>query len=135
MNTISRTIVLRNESNAQSLWSLLKSNWRALADAGKPIAVTVQEHKAKRSLDQNKMFHGIVRQISEQAWMSGRKFDEDAWKEHLKREMLGTEEVVLPSGEIIARGISTASLNVSEFSEFLERVMVYAAQELGVELL
>lgn len=44
-----RTFVLRDERNANAIWVFLRSNWRALADASRPLAVTVAEHKAKRS--------------------------------------------------------------------------------------
>ena len=131
MTTISRTIVLRNDSNAQSLWSLLKSNWRALADAGKPIAVTVQEHKAKRSGDQNKRYWAMLNEIAANAWLDGRQFSSAAWHAYFAAQFVGCED--LPGGGSTA--ISTTTLNVEEFSAYMERVMHFAATELGVELL
>lgn len=64
MSAILRTFVLRNEPNANALWQFLKNNWRALAGAGKPLAVTVQEHKTKRSTDQNKRYWAILNEIA-----------------------------------------------------------------------
>lgn len=127
-----QSIVLRTERDAQRLWGVLKG-WLSMADLGKPIAVEVSEYHAKRSSQANRRYWALVKEISENAWLGGRKYSKDAWHEHLKREILGTEEVVLPSGEIMFRGISTSNLNTAEFSEFLESAMLYAQQHLGME--
>lgn len=44
-----RTFVLRADTHAQQLYAFLKANWRAMADQDRPLAVIIQEHKAKRS--------------------------------------------------------------------------------------
>lgn len=131
MATISRTIVLRDRNNAQSLWSLLKANWEALAAAGKPLAITVQEHKAKRSGDQNKRYWAMLNDISANAWLDGRQFSAQAWHAYFAAQFIGCED--LPGGGSTA--ISTTTLNVEEFAAYMTRIEVYAVQELGVELL
>ena len=77
-----RTFILREEVNASALWSFLKANWRDTAKDGKPLAVTVQEYKAKRSGDQNRYYWQRLNEIAEQAWIGGRQFSADAWHEH-----------------------------------------------------
>jgi len=126
-----RTFILREEVNANALWSFLKANWRHTAKAGKPLAVMVQEYKAKRSGDQNRYYWRTLNEIAEQAWVGGRQFSADAWHEHFKRQMIGHEE--LPHGG--TAGISTTSLSVAEFAEYVGKVEAYAAGELGIELI
>jgi hypothetical protein len=129
---MNRTLVLRNENVAQALWALLKQNWRAMADQGKPLAVTVSEHKSKRSVEQNSRLHALLTEIAEQAWVNGRRFTMEAWKEHYKRSYIGIEEFELPDGKVEERGISTTTLDVGSFADFMTKIECHAAQELGV---
>ncbi len=131
MTTALRTFVLRGEPNAQALWTFLKNNWRQLADAGKPLAITVAEHKAKRSGEQNRLYWSLLNRIAEDAWIDGKKFSADAWHEFMRQRHIGFED--LPGGGRI--GISTTTLSVAEFSEYLEKVQQTAVAELGIELL
>lgn len=124
-----RTFVLRDERNANALWVFLKSNWRALADENRPLAVTVAEHKAKRSVDQNKRYWAILNEIAEGAWIGGRQFSTEAWHEFFRAKFIGYEET--PDGRQI--GMSTTTLSVAEFGDYMTRVEAYAAAELGVE--
>jgi len=127
---VNRTFVLRNETNAKQLWAFLRANWTVMAQAGKPLSVLVMEHKAKRSNPQNKLLWATLNEIAANAWVDGKQYSADAWHEHFKRTFIGTEE--LPGGG--TAGISTTTLAVPEFTTYLERVMQYAAEELGVEL-
>lgn len=130
MPALSRTFVLRGEQNAQQLWAFLKANWIALANAGKPLAVTVTEHKAKRSVDQNKRYWAILNEIAAGAWVGGKQFSTEAWHEFMKVKFIGAEET--PDGRLI--GISTTVLSVPEFADFMTRVEAYAAEELSIEI-
>ena len=130
MTTALRTFVLRGDNNAQQLWAFLRNNWRHLADAGKPLSITVSEHRAKRSTEQNKRYWAMLHEIAEGAWLNGRRYSAEAWAEHFKRAFIGTEE--LPNGGSI--GISTTALSVDEFAAYMTRIEVYATETLGVEL-
>lgn len=129
-----QTFVLRNPADAQRLYALLRSNWVAMAEAGKPLAVTIAEHKAKRSDEQNRKLHAMLRDLAQNAWVQGRRYDEETWKEMIRRKFIGTEEIDLPDGRRIERGISTTALGVAEFSELIEHVIQWANEELGVFL-
>lgn len=131
---MNRTFVLRNDSLAQALWAFLRSNWKAMAEQGRPLSVSIGEHKTKRSLEQNKRLHAILTDISEQAWVDGRQYSRDIWKEYFRQKFLGTEEIALPGGKLIERGVSTTTLDVHEFNEFMAKVEAHAVSELGVEL-
>lgn len=129
MAAMSRTFVLRGDTNAQALWNFLKHNWRALADAGKPLAITVAEHRAKRSGEQNKRLWALLNEIAEQAMLDGKHYSAEAWHEHFKRTLIGVDE--LPGGGSV--GISTTTLNVEEFGAYMTRIEAYAAQNFGIE--
>lgn len=132
--TLSRTFVLRDDNACKSLYGFLRANWTAMLGMGKPLVVTVTEWKAKRSTDQNKKLHALIRDLAAQAWVGGRQYDEDAWKEHIRRKFIGTEDVTLPDGTRIDRGISTTTLSVAECSDLIEQINQWAADELGVVL-
>lgn len=125
-----RVFVLYGDTQAKSLWAFLRQNWQALAEQGKPLSVTVTEHKSKRSGEQNKRYWSILNEIADQSWVAGKQFSADAWHEHMKRKLIGTED--LPGGGNI--GISTASLSVAEFCDYMTKVEAYAASELGVQI-
>jgi hypothetical protein len=126
---LNRTFVLRDETHARRLWAFLRANWLPMAQAGKPLAVAVTEHKAKRSNDQNRLYWVLLADIAESAWVDGRRYSKEQWHAHFAGEFIGWEE--LPGGR--RSPISTTTLSVPEFTTYLERVMQYAAEELGVE--
>lgn len=130
MATVSKTFVLSNDTAAQRLWTFFKGNWRQMAEAGKPLSVTVAEFKAKRSGKQNRRYWALLNEIEANAWLDGRQFSAQAWHAWFAAQFIGCED--LPGGGTVA--ISTTTLNVEEFAAYMTRIEVYAATELGVEL-
>ena len=125
-----RVFILRSDTQAQSLWSFLRANWRAMAEADKPLSVTIAEYETKRSVEQNARYWGhVLKQIEAKAWVDGKQYSAEIWHEHIKRKILGCVE--LPNGETM--GQSTAGLGVGKFADFMTKVEAYAATELGVE--
>ena len=122
-----RVFVLRDETHCRSLYAFLRANWLAMAQAGKPLGVLVAEHKAKRSNPQNRLYWLVLNEIAANGWVDGKRFSAEAWHYHFRKEFIGMEDG--PNGASVP--ISTTTLNVSEFSEYLEKVMAYAAQEIG----
>lgn len=131
---MNKTITLRGESNAQQLWAFLKQNWRAMADAGKPLAVSITEAKSKRSTSQNARYWALVTEIADQAWIDGKQFSKEAWHELLARQFGVCKEVTLPTGEIVLVRESTGDMDVQTFGAYMTKIEVFAAQELGLEL-
>lgn len=127
---IERTIILRGEPQARQLWALLKANWSAMAAQGRPLAVTVTEAKAKRSGDQNRRYWALLNEIASSAWVAGRQFSADAWHAELAGRFIGWTET--PSGQRVP--ISTTTLSVAQFTEYMHAIEALAATELGVEL-
>lgn len=129
-----RAFLIRDESHANAAIALIKGNWSAMAQSGKPMSVTVQESGSKRTTDQNKRLHAILTDIANQAWVNGRQYDVETWKEYARQKYIGVEEIDMPDGSRIKRGISTTTLNVAEFANFMNQIELDAAENLGVEL-
>jgi hypothetical protein len=119
-----RTFILREDAHLRALTAHVAANWQACAGAGQPLAVTVLPHKAQRTRQQNRLYWAYVREIAENAWVDGQKFTPEAWHEYLKRKLIGHED--LPHGGTC--GISTATLDVAQFNEFIGGVAAYAAE-------
>ncbi len=128
-----KTFILRAPEHGHALVDYLKAFAGPAAAAGRPLQVTVEEYAAKRSSEQNRKLHAILNEISENVCVNGRYYDAEVWKEQVRRRFIGTEELDLPDGSRIERGISTTTLNVGQFSELIERVTAWAAVEFGVE--
>jgi predicted RNA-binding protein YlxR (DUF448 family) len=129
-----KTFVLRNVDHANELIRFLKEHAGPAASDGRPLAVSVAEHKAQRSGEQNRLFHALLNQIAEQATVDGRQYSAEVWKEQIRRRFIGLEEIDLPDGTRTERGISTKSLNVGEFSNLIEIVRAWAQTDLNIEV-
>jgi hypothetical protein len=127
-----RLFEIRHESHIVACGAFIRANWKACADQGEPLRIEVTQRGDKRSVEQNRRLHALLSEIAEQAWVNGRQFDMETWKEHFRRSLIGTEEINLPDGTRIERGISTTTLSVSEFTSFMDRIEQYAAEQLGV---
>lgn len=123
-----RQFILREESQCRALYAYLRQNWQAMAGMGKPLAVSVAEHKDKRHGQQNRLYWSLLRQIAQQAMIGGRQFSDECWHEYYKAQFLGL--IDLPDGR--KAGESTTKLNVSEFADYVNNVTAHAASELGV---
>lgn len=130
---MNKIFIIRSPEQVQGLASFVQLNWKAAADAGKPLAVSITENKTKRSIEQNKRLHALLQDISEQAWINGRQFDVDTWREHFNQTYIGVDDVVMPNGTTRRRGISSTTLDVQEFGAYMEKITAYAATELGVQ--
>lgn len=128
--TLSRRFVIYGQEQAQQLLAFVKANAKAMAEQGRPLAVTVEEHKAKRSPAQNRRYWCLLRGIAEAAYVGGKQFSDEAWHEFFKRKFIGLEE--LPGGS--NAGISTTTLDVAGFGAYMEQIEAYAVTDLGIEL-
>jgi len=95
---------------------------------GKRLVLTVGPRK--RTTPQNRRYwsNGVLKQIAEQATVSGKLYSAETWHEMFKRKFIGFDE--LPNGEVI--GKSSTKLTTAEFCTFCDQVEAYAATELGV---
>lgn len=111
--------------NRSELQELLRSaqEW----PLARPLRVTVEYDGKKRTLPQNNLLHEL---FSEIALHTGHT--EEEIKDYLVRKLAGSERIVI-AGEPHWRRKSTAKMTVAEVSVLLERVMAWAATELGME--
>lgn len=92
----------------------------------KPWRITIAQHHAKRSPEQNKLLWAIYTEIAKETGN-----DPEDIHEAMKGRFLPPVVVKLGSDEIAVNG-SSAKLDTMEFSQFVERVTAFAASELGI---
>lgn len=129
-NALFATFVLRDPVALKRAGAFIRANWLACAQQGEPVALIVQPAKSKRTDAQNRLYWRVLAQIAEGAWIDGRTFSKEAWHHELAGRFIGHEDG--PGGQRVP--ISTTRLGVADFTAYIERVMAYAAQELGIEV-
>lgn len=105
----------------RAAWGLVQGLMR---DTGTGYELVLRPLKSKRSIDQNKRYHAMLRELAEVAWIDGRQFSKDAWHEWAKQNLIGWAD--LPGGGRI--GISTTSLSVQEFGDYMTKLEAWAAE-------
>ena len=100
-----------------------------MAEAGKPLAVSIGPEKTKRSIHANAFSWGVtLKQIAEQVWIGGRQFSADVWHEEFKDRF--APRIDKPLGG--STPISSTLMTVEQFATFNREVEAFAAQELHV---
>jgi hypothetical protein len=89
------------------------------------IELILRPYKSKRSLDQNARYWAILREIAAVVWVDGKQFSDEAWHEHFKRTFIGCDD--LPGGGTV--GISTTTLTVAEFADYMTRIEQWCAEQ------
>ena len=128
MADLSRTFVLRTQSNAAALYAFLRANWQAMAASEHPLSVTVAEYKERRSRAQNDRLWALLTTIGEQVWIEGRQYAPEVWHEHMKWAFAPKEDG--PTGLI---AMSTSRMDVEQFSKYMLEIETFAMSEYGVE--
>lgn len=129
MTEFSQSYVIRDPLILERVLAVIRGNWRAMAQSGHAMTCQLGTESDKRSLDQNKRMWALLQDIADNAWIDGRQFSKDAWHEHFRAMFL--PKIESPSGDY---PVSTASLTVREFTDYINRVESYAATELGLEV-
>jgi len=81
----------------------------------------------KRSLDSNRYYWAVLGDISEQV-VPGKAYEPSIWHEYLRALFLPERMVELPDGSIKMLEPSTSELNQASFSEYVEKVVMWALQ-------
>jgi hypothetical protein len=123
-----RTFILCDPEHAKAMVAFIKENAGEQARIGRPLVVTVTEHKAKRSSEANARYWALLGEIAEQVKVNGKWFSRDVWHEWAKEQY--APKVEGPSGLLT---VSTTQMNVEQFAQYMTQIESYAAQELGVE--
>lgn len=92
--------------------------------------VVIRELKSKRSQSQNKRYWAMLREIAYCVWLDGKQYSDVVWHEYFARKFIGC--IDLPGGG--QSSISTTTLSVSEFGDYMTQIEQWAA-ELGYPIL
>lgn len=79
------------------------------------------------------MYWALLHEISEHVKPEKQSYSSEVWHEYFKGRFLGTDEIKLPNGKSFLRSHTTADLETSQFSEYLDKVQAWAAER-GVYL-
>ncbi|QQP86921.1 recombination protein NinB [Entomomonas asaccharolytica] len=90
--------------------------------------LVIRNYKSKRSLEQNKRYWAMLRLISTNVWIDYRTFNDEVWHEQFRRWFIGCEDIVLPTGTE-TRGISTTTLSVDEFGNYMAQIEQWCAEQ------
>ena len=97
------------------------------------VVVTIEKKRVKRSLDANAYYRGVaVVLITEALIELGHDVTTREVHEFLKAKFNTKEIVNKMTGQVEMMPVSTASLNSSEFNEYLQKIIIWAAEFLGV---
>lgn len=96
-----------------------------MREAGSGYELVLRPLKSKRSIDQNKRYWALLREIEHAVWVNGRQYDDETWHEYFRRQFIGCNE--LPDGSLV--GISTTKLSVAEFGDYMTRIEHWAAEQ------
>jgi len=104
-----------------------KDRCKAYIDTLDPhYEIVVREHKSKRNSQQNKLYWALVNEIAD---LTGKPAE--GWHWWFKCSFVGFEEVEV-NGEITKLPHSTTRLDVKEFSDYVTKVQVWAAENLAI---
>ena len=109
---------------------------RAVAQiASEPVmSVTIQPHKTGRSVAQNRllwMWYGEIR--NHLAETTGEQYQNEDLHEFFKDKFLDRRPVTINGDPRVVHG-STSRLNTSDMSEYLNRLDIYCADDLNLQL-
>jgi hypothetical protein len=121
-----RIFRVRDIPRARDVFALA---WAAGRLFTEPFEIVLRPLKAKRSADQNRRYWALLRDVAEVAWINGRQFSDETWHEHFKRELIGREEIILPSGEVEVRGISTTTLSVGDMGTYMDSIERWCVEQ------
>lgn len=93
----------------------------------------VVKKKARRSTQQNRYYWGVVVWMIKQRMVElGHRFSSEDVHAFLKDRFNGTD-IVNDDGEVVARiGQSTTVMNKSEFGEYIDKIMEWSSEYLGI---
>ena len=123
-----KQFLIHNPHIINHVHNFLNQNYQGVLNTGEVLEVNICLHKSKRNLEQNKRLHAMLQEIANKAWVEGKQFSMETWKEYYKRMFLGVIE--LPNGNLMAN--PTHKLNTKECAEFMQKVEAHAVSEFGV---
>jgi hypothetical protein len=125
---MSKVFVLRAPEHGHALVSYIKSLAGPMAASGRPLMVTVDEYQAKRSTQANARYWALLEEISEQAYVDGKRFSREAWHTFFRDQFAPKEDG--PAG---LTPMSTSQMGKETFQRYTTQIELYAVETLGIE--
>jgi hypothetical protein len=133
MTALYREFPLRTAAVWPAVVAFIKANAQSFAEKGECLRIIITSDEKKRTLEQNRFFHGpVLDAITAQAWWNGKQYPKEFWKEYFRKLYLLKSEYETPDGEIVQVYWSTADLSVGDMSAFLNKVQADAGNDWGV---
>jgi len=82
----------------------------------------------KRSSESNRRYWALLAVLSERLKVKDIQYGRQVWHEYMKEKFLGASEIELPNGKKRIISESSASLDVSEFNDFMSKVEVWCGE-------
>lgn len=94
-----------------------------------PMLVIIEPYRDKRSHEQNRRYWAILNDIAEQVIPKESKgYSADTWHKYFAAKYLGITEVKLPNGKALVEPVSTTTLKVDEFNDYMTKIEAFAAE-------
>lgn len=82
----------------------------------------------KRSVEQNRRYWALLNEISENLPVQGKLHSPEVWHVYFRTKLIGCDDLTLPNGKVIPQPVSTTTLDVGEFADYMTRIEVWAAE-------
>ena len=113
--------ILRNEEIRSRCIEYLRR-----LDISVPQEVNIRAFKSRRNSAQNRLYWQILNEIADAMGKNA-----EVLHEYCKRKWIGCDEQEV-GGETVKVGLSTTTLDVGEFSDYVTKVQHWAAEEFGI---
>ena len=123
-----RREVLREVTTLQDLPGALRwAEEMARAGLGKgPVAIRLS--RPTRSLDANRFFWTVLRDISQQVDWHGQKLTEEEWKDAFSAALRRQKVIPGIEGGFVVLGTSTSRMTTKEFSDLTELALAFGTE-------
>jgi hypothetical protein len=125
--TTQRVFVLRDAPYYRQALAFLAERWQAQARAGRPLAVTVSEHRATRTSGQNARMWAMLHDVARQVDWYGRRLAPEEWKDVFTAALKRQKVVPGLDGGFVVLGASSRELTVAEMSELMVLIGAFGA--------
>lgn len=120
---------LRGPANIKSLFRVCYDAACAAVQSGADMELVLRPLKSKRSQEQNRRYWALLREVAATVWVGGRRYSDEVWHEQFRRWFIGLEDYILPDGSTEQRGISTTTLTVQEFNDYMRNIESWCAEQ------
>jgi len=103
--------------------------WSAAKLFTEPFEIVLRPLKPSGRRIRTDAMWALLREVAATVWIDGRQFSDEVWHEHFKRQFIGQEEIVLPSGAKEVRGISTTTLNVADMGRYMDEISQWCVEQ------